>query len=86
MVSMKSAPPPSLRGEPPAASIRLGTPGDEPNSRAIRVERRLAKVLAADVAGYSRLMGADEVGTLVALGSEPDRVFLPDNGTVEIYA
>lgn len=27
-----------------------------------RVERRLAAVLAADVAGYSRLMGADEVG------------------------
>src|SRR4051794_5424737 len=32
-----------------------------------RVERRLAAVLAADVAGYSRLMGADEVGTLSAL-------------------
>jgi len=29
-----------------------------------RVERRLAAVLAADVAGYSRLMGADEVGKL----------------------
>jgi TolB-like protein len=28
-----------------------------------RVERRLAAILAADVAGYSRLMGADEVGT-----------------------
>src|SRR5215813_11156149 len=32
-----------------------------------RVERRLAAILAADVAGYSRLMGADEVGTLAAL-------------------
>src|SRR6478736_8022692 len=32
-----------------------------------RVERRLAAVLAADVAGYSRLMGADEVGTLSGL-------------------
>jgi TolB-like protein/class 3 adenylate cyclase len=32
-----------------------------------RVERRLAAVLAADVAGYSRLMGADEIGTLAAL-------------------
>ena len=32
-----------------------------------RVERRLAAVLAADVAGYSRLMGADEIGTLSAL-------------------
>ncbi|TMJ46166.1 MAG: adenylate/guanylate cyclase domain-containing protein, partial [Alphaproteobacteria bacterium] len=31
------------------------------------VERRLAAVLAADVAGYSRLMGADEVGTLSVL-------------------
>lgn len=31
------------------------------------VERRLAAVMAADVAGYSRLMGADEVGTLNAL-------------------
>jgi adenylate cyclase len=32
-----------------------------------RVERRLAAILAADVAGYSRLMGVDEVGTLAAL-------------------
>jgi len=28
-----------------------------------RVERRLAAILAADVAGYSRLMGVDEEGT-----------------------
>jgi adenylate cyclase len=34
-----------------------------------RVERRLAAILAADVAGYSRLMGSDEVGTLGALKS-----------------
>jgi adenylate cyclase len=32
-----------------------------------RVERRLAAILAADVAGYSRLMGVDEEGTLDAL-------------------
>ena len=32
-----------------------------------RVERRLAAILAGDVAGYSRLMGADEEGTLAAL-------------------
>jgi adenylate cyclase len=32
-----------------------------------RVERRLAAILAADVAGYSRLMGQDEEGTLAAL-------------------
>jgi class 3 adenylate cyclase len=30
-------------------------------------QRRLAAILAADVAGYSRLMGADEEGTLAAL-------------------
>ena len=28
-----------------------------------RVERKLTAILAADVAGYSRLMGADEAGT-----------------------
>jgi adenylate cyclase len=32
-----------------------------------RVERRLAAILAADVAGYSRLMGQDEAGTLARL-------------------
>ena len=31
------------------------------------VERRLAAILAADVAGYSRLIGADEEGTLAQL-------------------
>jgi adenylate cyclase len=32
-----------------------------------RTPRRLAAILAADVAGYSRLMGSDEEGTLTAL-------------------
>src|SRR5258708_25181774 len=32
-----------------------------------RVERRLAAILAADVVGYSRLMGKDETGTLQRL-------------------
>jgi adenylate cyclase len=32
-----------------------------------RAERRLAAILAADVAGYSRLMGRDEEGTLSQL-------------------
>jgi class 3 adenylate cyclase len=31
------------------------------------VQRRLAAILAADVVGYSRLMEADETGTLAAL-------------------
>ena len=34
-----------------------------------RAERRLAAILAADVVGYSRLMGGDEEGTLAALKS-----------------
>lgn len=29
-----------------------------------RVERRLAAILAADMVGYSRLMEADEIGTI----------------------
>lgn len=32
-----------------------------------RARRRLAAILAADVVGYSRLMGLDETGTLLAL-------------------
>ena len=32
-----------------------------------RVDRRLAAILAADVVGYSRLMGRDEAGTLARL-------------------
>lgn len=34
-----------------------------------RARRRLAAILAADIAGYSRLIGADEMGTLAALRS-----------------
>ena len=37
------------------------------NSERERVERRLAAILAADIAGYSRLMGEDEEGTHAAL-------------------
>ena len=36
-------------------------------SDATKVSRRLVAVFAADVEGYSRLMGADEVGTLKGL-------------------
>ena len=32
-----------------------------------KVTRRLAAILAADVVGYSKMMGADEAGTLAAL-------------------
>ena len=33
----------------------------------VREQRKLAAVLAADVVGYSRLMGRDESGTLARL-------------------
>ena len=33
------------------------------------MQRRLAAILAADVVGYSRLMGADEMGTITSLKS-----------------
>ena len=35
--------------------------------------RRLAAILAADVAGYSRLMGADEEGTFAIRAELIDR-------------
>ncbi|HVY20859.1 MAG TPA: adenylate/guanylate cyclase domain-containing protein [Bauldia sp.] len=41
------------------------------------VERRLSAVLAADVAGYSRLMGADEEGTLARLTAHRRELFDP---------
>jgi class 3 adenylate cyclase len=34
-----------------------------------KVERKFAAILAADVVGYSRLMGVDEEGTLARLKS-----------------
>jgi adenylate cyclase len=43
-----------------------------------QVERRLAAVLAADVAGYSRLMGADEEGTLARLKAVRKTLVDPD--------
>ena len=41
------------------------------------MERRLAAILAADVVGYSRQVGADEAGTLARLTALRDDVFLP---------
>jgi TolB-like protein/class 3 adenylate cyclase len=42
-----------------------------------RVRRRLAAILVADVVGYSRLMGEDEEGTLVALKGLRSRLIDP---------
>jgi len=47
--------------------------------------RRLAAILAADVAGYSRLMGADEVGTALALREHrtaPDPLIAQHGGRI----
>ena len=42
------------------------------------MERRLAAILVVDVVGYSRLMKADEAGTLAALKSHVDDLFRPE--------
>jgi len=42
-----------------------------------RVERRLAAILAADVVGYSRIMGEDEAGTLGALKAHRKELIEP---------
>ena len=42
-----------------------------------RVERRLPAILAADVAGYSRLIGADEEGTLARLRAHRSELIDP---------
>jgi adenylate cyclase len=41
------------------------------------MERRLTAILAADVVGYSRLMGEDEVGTLAALKAHRQELINP---------
>src|SRR5262249_20725661 len=51
---------PQYRITPTRGSVMRGGSPD-------RVERRLAAILAADVAGYSRLMGQDEAGTLARM-------------------
>jgi len=40
------------------------------------MDRRLAAILAADVVGYSRLMGQDEAGTLETLKDRRRTIFL----------
>jgi len=55
--------------------LRLNRAGQAANWQ--RVERRLAAILAADVAGYSRLMAADEEGTHFRLLSHRSEVIEP---------
>ena len=42
-----------------------------------RAQRRLAAIMSADVVGYSRMMQADEVGTLDALKKRRTEVLSP---------
>jgi adenylate cyclase len=42
-----------------------------------RAERRISAILAADVVGYSRLMGADDEGTLSQLKSHHSMLVEP---------
>src|SRR6187397_1066683 len=56
---------PPTGARPDTATIPPERRGDRMSED--RVDRRLAAILAADVAGYSRLMGADEEGTLERL-------------------
>jgi class 3 adenylate cyclase len=69
--SSKTAGAPNSRRRTDIRSILEDTLSEE------RVERRLAAILAADVAGYSRLMGADEEGTLAALKSHRSELIDP---------
>src|SRR5260370_42361305 len=47
--------------------VGLYSIGEVPRLEAHSVERKLAAIFAADVEGYSRLMGLDEIGTLRTL-------------------
>jgi adenylate cyclase len=52
---------------------------------ALPIERKLAAIFAADVVGYSRLMGQDEVGTLRRLASHRqimDRLIAEHRGRI----
>ena len=51
-------------------------------STAERIERRLTAILAADVVGYSRLMSADEEGTLAQLKGHRSAIFNPSQRTI----
>ncbi len=50
------------------------------------MKRRLAAILAADVIGYSRLIRADEEGTVDRLsGIRPSSVFCPTAGAEFVW-
>jgi len=53
-----------LRASPDLRDLLLQGTGAVTEQGSKRIERKLAAIFAADVAGYSRLMEADEVRTL----------------------
>jgi class 3 adenylate cyclase len=62
----------------PAQMLKLkGARPVEPSSSREPAIRRLAAILAADVVGYSRMMGEDEAGTLAALKACRRELFDP---------
>src|SRR3954466_6936962 len=58
---------PRQRSRLPPASGRLTCSSSPMSGGTERIERKLAAIFCADVAEYSRLMHADEIGTLRAL-------------------
>src|SRR5262245_34209681 len=65
----------SLPGQPYNPALRHRR--RRPSMAEERVQRRLAAILAADVVGYSRMMEADESGTLAALKTRRKEVLEP---------
>ena len=49
------------------------------------MERRLTAILAADVVGYSRLMGTDEAGTLIHVEVEDTGIGIPDDKLGKLF-
>jgi adenylate cyclase len=56
-----------LKGHVRLARLAYNRTGEEPKVPVQTVERKLAAIFAADIAGYSRLMARDEVATLARL-------------------
>jgi class 3 adenylate cyclase len=64
---LRTASPDACRDTRVVVELKEFDPEPRGPARAMASTRRLAAILAADVAAYSRLMGVDEVGTAQAL-------------------
>jgi class 3 adenylate cyclase/DNA-binding winged helix-turn-helix (wHTH) protein len=61
----------------PAETVRrtaIGQDGESPASTILTTERKLVAILSADVKGYSRLMGEDELATVRILAAYRDEL------------